>query len=1052
MMNHRMPPPEAPLAPPGPHTAYEPSWRPPYPPTFDNHPDSRRSSSTPQTPLPPHPYPVLPNRELPQLSQDGPYGRPPNGLPPNALSPNAPAHSPQDPNPPHPNFRQPMNGAHEGSPDYRARLSYPPSDQINSAEHMSSGPLPPASQFMTPVPQMAASTPPGYDPAFYQNQAYTRQRKAARATQACDQCRTRKAKCDEGRPNCSHCKENSLQCVYKEVPPHKQEKTTQVLLDRLMQMEDRLENRMSVMLETQRDHERLLRSMSTEQQSKSRPITTVQDIPVPAPIPADQKPLLKQETPSIQAPSATLETGSQDLASSSFSSALGTVGVDAKTDEPEGELSIPVEHTTAAHKLLMWPSIKKLLIPKEYDEDYVMRLEEERGLISIYGQGEISYTADDSQLPTDGGFDGARPDGDGAGLDADVDIDKFGNLKLDVGTAQRYYECYLSNMYKLHPFLEQGELDQKVDRFIRCYCRITTSPSSTSNRRPSRDGPPPAKRRRSNENLGIRGEFMDSSPSPMRPRVGKNIDNAMVLLCLAIGAICEVPAPLPGPIMDSKIDYRSQCIPGPLTPIVAMQTSQNGAYAPNGVLSPANSDSAVPLTYSHPLYAMPMQPASQSFPSTLGENRKNLSRRSVSAVRDERGNTKNYQVIAGLTMYGYATSILGYLQGGNELEHVQAGLLAGLYAGQLAHPFQSHSWISQASRACQVLVRTKRYERLEEGPVKDLYNFAYWTCLQLESDLLAELDIPASGISRSESRMALPKGKFTISLPDDLSSPSTMMMLFYSAQIHLRKVLNRVHTDLYKVEKQGQRRWSSTVQEALSMNLDLWRTSLPDSMKWKDTEGPANEINAARMRAKYYGARYIIHRPLLYHALHYGHAGTRVGPVGQAMDSPTYQQQSPSVTHNSTARSTDMARMSSEMGSALPVSLANGWTPPKVHPRDLPKKLRLACKICIESAILSTEAFDGVVGHRLVVTNIFGTAHAQFGNMLVLSATFMSGLSEMVDPKILERLLKRTIAFLAQSEHISPTLRADARILTEIYEKIFHRAPDMSSYPGMTHH
>lgn len=29
-----------------------------------------------------------------------------------------------------------------------------------------------------------------------------------------------------------------------------------------------------------------------------------------------------------------------------------------------------------------------------------------------------------------------------------------------------------------------------------------------------------------------------------------------------------------------------------------------------------------------------------------------------------------------------------------------------------------------------------------------------------------------------------------------------MMMFFYSAQIHLRKVLNRVHTDLYKVESE----------------------------------------------------------------------------------------------------------------------------------------------------------------------------------------------------------------------------------------------------------
>jgi hypothetical protein len=766
-------------------------------------------------------------------------------------------------------------------------------------------------------------------------------------------------------------------CVYKEVPPHKQEKTTQVLLDRLTAMEDRLERSMQVMTETQRDNQRLLAALAGNEATMTpRPVKTIQETHGPAALVVEQDPPLKQEMAPAQTPTAVLEAGSQDVGTSKYGQKLGPVDVlyDDSKNEPEGELSIPVEHTTAAHKLLMWPSIKKLLFPHEYDEDYVMRLEEERGLISIYGQGEISYTADDSQLPTDGGFDGCRPDGDGAGLDADVDIDKFGHLKLDVGTAQRYYESYLSNMYILHPFLAQDELDTKVDRFIRCYCRINTSPHSASNARPSRDGPPPAKRRRSNENLGVRGEFMESVANPSRPRVGRNIDNAMVLLCLALGAICEVPAPIPGPIMDTKIDYRDQHIPGPLPPVPPVRQNQNGTYAANGVLSPANSDSAVPMSYSHNLYVAPFQSTSQSFPSSATESRKNLSRRSVSAVRDNQGNTKNYQVIAGLTMYGYATMILGYLQGGNELEHVQAGLLAGLYAGQLAHPFQSHSWISQASRACQVLVRTKRYERLKEGSALDLYNFAYWTCLQLESDLLAELDIPASGISRSESRMDLPKGKFTISLPNDLSAPPTMMMLFYSAQIHLRKVLNRVHTDLYKVEKLGQTRWSSTVQEALSMNLDLWRTSLPDSMKWKDSDEPANEINAARMRAKYYGARYIIHRPLLYHALHYGHTGARIGPIGQASaESPTSpQQMSPSISH--TNRSTNMARMSSELG--FTPALANGWTAPKVNLRDLPKKLRVACKICIDSAVLSTEAFDGVGGHRLVVTNIFGTAHA----------------------------------------------------------------------------
>ncbi|KAJ6065751.1 hypothetical protein N7444_001404 [Penicillium canescens] len=1040
---NRMPPPEGPHAPPGTHPSYEPSWRPPYPPSFDPHPaDARRPSST-QAPIPS--YSVMPGRELPGLSPDGPTGVP---MVSNRTRPYIPRKI-QLP-------LMPINGApHEASPEYRPRMSYPPADQISSAEHTpSAGPLPPASQFMTPGPSMAPATPVGgYDPNYYQNQAYgARQRKAARAQQACDQCRARKAKCDEGRPGCSHCKENNLTCVYKEVPPHKQEKSTQLLIDRITHLEDTLVQKIDLLTAGTHGHDQLLR----EWLQHSKPTTSwpgkdrshLPPIP-PAPV---QEPVLKQEppTPSMLSSNgmAVLDPGSQDVGTSHYGQKLGPVEVfeDAKNDQ-EGELSIPVEHTTAAHKLLMWPSIKKLLYPEVYDEDYVMRLEEERGLISVYGQGEISYTADDSQLPgstgmRDGGVNGAQPDGDGAGVDSDVDIDKFGNLNLDVATAQRYYQSYMNHMYKLHPFIDQGELDQKVESFIRCYCRLTPSPMPR-NTQMGNEGPRPAKRKRSNENLGARGEFLSPSSTPARPRVGRNIDNAVVMLCLALGAICECPAPLPGPIMDQKIDYRSQHIPSPLPPMPV----GSGQFGVNGVLSPANSDSA--LQMATPLYTVPMQATSQSFgptSTTTAEPRRNLSRRSVSHTRDEAGHTKNYQVIPGLTLYGFCTEILGHLQGANELEHVQAALLAGLYAGQLAHPFQSHSWISQASRACQVLVRTKRYERLGEGAVLDLYNFAYWTCLQLESDLLAELDIPASGISRSESRMTLPKGRFTLPLPDDHDDPATAVMLHYSAQIHLRKVLNRVHTDLYKVEKQGQRRWSSTVQEALSMNLDLWRTSLPVSMLWRDSDPPSNEINAARMRAKYYGARYIIHRPLLYHALHYGHTGARIGPIGQTtkVDSPTStQQMSPSMLHSN--RAPNMSRMSSDMGSSS--SLGHTWVPPKVALRDLPAKLRRACKVCIDSAILSTEAFDGVGGHRLVVTNIFGTAHAQFGNMLVLSATYMSSLRELVDTEILDRLLRRTICFLAQNENISPTLRADARILTEIYHKIFDKEPDLRNLP-----
>ncbi|KAJ5848937.1 hypothetical protein N7534_008255 [Penicillium rubens] len=883
----------------------------------------------PMSPLQRPRYPFMRNREVPSESM---YGR----LNEHGLPIPAPTDSAQVPVP-YQNFQQSTKGApYEGSPGFRAHMGYPLLNRVNNAEHLSvSRSLPPVSDSTIRVTQMAKDTPHvGYSQGSYQ-------REVLKAPQ---------------RKGTSSYAVNNLGCVYKEVPLHKEEKTTQLVLDRLSQIETRMEERANRIDEHfakwQDQMQEQVGFNLAEEVRHTHP--TVQEHPALPP-----SPVIRQDSPLKAAMPQT-----QDVSGSKFGQQLGAVDPRYRQKEAEGELSIPVEHTTAAHKLLMWPSIKRLIHPERYDEDYVMRLEEEHGLISIYGQGEISYTADNSQLPMDCESKGAQPGVNGAGQHVNIDIDEFGNLDLDATTARRYYDSYFKHMFKLHPFLMEGELGIKVDNFIESYCRVNNSPPSSvsSYARPARDGPPPAKKRQSNEDLSVRGEFMETVSNPLRPRVGKNIDTALILLCLAIGAICEAPAPLPGPIMDKKIDYLNQHIPAPLTPLHSPPPLIT-AYVTdaNGVLPPANSDSAaVQMSLSNPLYSVPAQSARQAFPNSSSNNgMEGLSRRDITNTRDKQGNTRNYQAIPGLTLYGYATAILGHLQGGNELEHVQCSLLAGLYAGQLAHPFQSHSWISQASRACQILVRTKRYEQLNEGATKDLYDFAYWTCLQLESDLLAELDIPASGISRSEGRIPIPKGKWTMFLPNNLTAPETMTMLFYSAQIHLRKILNREHTDLYKVEKQDQTRWSFTVQEALSLNLDRWRESLPDSMQWDESDPPANEINAARMRAKYYGARYIIHRPLLYHVLHYGHTGARVGPISQnSMESPAFQQLPPSML-NVSARAPSMAQQ-------------------------------------------------------------------------------------------LKRLLVRTIGFLIQSENISPTLRADARILVEIYEKIFNEPPDLKQATRMS--
>lgn len=73
-------------------------------------------------------------------------------------------------------------------------------------------------------------------------------------------------------------------------------------------------------------------------------------------------------------------------------------------------------------------------------------------------------------------------------------------------------------------------------------------------------------------------------------------------------------------------------------------------------------------------------------------------------------------------------------------------------------------------------------------------------------------------------------------------------------------------------------------------------------------------------------------------------------------------------------------------------------------------------------------------------------AARQFGNMLVLSATYTSYLKPLIDRDQLEDLLQRTIKFLAMHKDISPTLMADARILCGVYYKLFKKTPATSSF------
>ena len=84
----------------------------------------------------------------------------------------------------------------------------------------------------------------------------------------------------------------------------------------------------------------------------------------------------------------------------------------------------------------------------------------------------------------------------------------------------------------------------------------------------------------------------------------------------------------------------------------------------------------------------------------------------------------------------------------------------------------------------------------ETVPAEDNpYLFAFWTCLQLESDILAELPLEQTGILKHEARIPWPN-----MAQAEEDGFDRFILESYSAQLFLRKHLNQLHTLFYSLE------------------------------------------------------------------------------------------------------------------------------------------------------------------------------------------------------------------------------------------------------------
>ncbi|KAB5581061.1 hypothetical protein GE09DRAFT_461373 [Coniochaeta sp. 2T2.1] len=98
-----------------------------------------------------------------------------------------------------------------------------------------------------PMPDVMRDDPSGPSTVQSSSSADTttpgqlRKERGAIAAQACDTCRSRKQRCDEQRPKCGTCQKFKLECNYREPQPTKKDRTLLDILDRIKGLENKID-------------------------------------------------------------------------------------------------------------------------------------------------------------------------------------------------------------------------------------------------------------------------------------------------------------------------------------------------------------------------------------------------------------------------------------------------------------------------------------------------------------------------------------------------------------------------------------------------------------------------------------------------------------------------------------------------------------------------------------------------------------------------------------------------------------------------------------------
>lgn len=224
----------------------------------------------------------------------------------------------------------------------------------------------------------------------------------------------------------------------------------------------------------------------------------------------------------------------------------------------------------------------------------------------------------------------------------------------------------------------------------------------------------------------------------------------------------------------------------------------------------------------------------------------------------------------GLSYFAAAWNLLPSLMIRNNVMAAQCNILAAAYLFYLVRPLEAWTLLSSTSTKLQLLLSGPGRVPVEE---KELSERVYWNALLFESDLLAELDLPHSGIVQFEECVGLPGGfsefdpaTFEQSWQDEADVNNEVgrdEVWYFLAEIALRRLLNRVSQLIYSKDSVATMSSLEPVVAELDYQLGQWYESLPVALQFPYTRELLNDPVQTVLRLRFYACRTIIFRPYI---------------------------------------------------------------------------------------------------------------------------------------------------------------------------------------------